>query len=130
MGRARAFSNLEMGFISPSGEFLSCPFCKHEEMADDLIKALDKEFYDEMSFCAYATDKLVENFGFILIDGCQEVNIQIPNIITEPQKITLELWLSRNKRFIKWFSSESINNLRRCIDWLDKGVKEVQYETR
>lgn len=124
MGRNRDFSNLEMGFISPSGEFLPCPFCGHEQMADELIKKLDKEFWDEMSCCAYATDKLVENFGFILIDGCRDVDIQIPNIVTEPQKIALESWLSRNTRFIKWFSLESINNLRRCLDWLDKGVKD------
>lgn len=124
MGRSRDFSDLEMGFISPSGEFLPCPFCGHEQMADELIKKLDKEFWDNMSFCAYATDKLVKNFGFILIDGCLNVDIQIPNIVTEPQKIALEFWLSRNKRFIKWFSLESINNLRRCIDWLDQGLKE------
>ena len=111
---------LEMGFISPTGEWLPAPFCEHEAKAFEIIK---KHNYETDNLWD-ATDVLVEKFGYILIDGIRTVDIQIPNLVTEEQKICLSHWLVRNKKFIKCMSIESINNLRRCIDWLDEGLKE------
>ena len=121
MARGRDLSKLEMGFISPTGEWLPVPFCEHETKAIELLESYN---YDLHGVLGDATDHLIEKFGYILIDGCHDVDIQIPNIVTDAQKITLEYWLSRNRNFIKWFSVDSINNLRRCLDWLDEGIKE------
>ena len=124
MPRARNLDDLEMGFISPTGEWLSVPFCEHEKKA---LEILEKNNYETDLF-DYATDIVVDKFGYILIDGCHDVDIQVPKIISDAQKIALEQWLSRNKKFIKWLSIESIENLRRCLDWLDEGIKleEIQ----
>ena len=121
---SRLTEELEMGFISPTGEFIPCPFCEHEQTASRLIKRLDRKFYDEMSICSDCTDKLVENFGFILIDGIKEVDVQTPTITTQPQKVELASWLSRNKKYLKYLSLESINNLRQHIDWFDEGLRK------
>ena len=121
MARGRDLSKLEMGFISPTGEWLFVPFCEHETKALEILQSYK---YDLHNVFGNATDHLIEKFGYILIDGCHDVDIQVPTIVTDAQKITLEQWLSRNIKFIKWFSIESINNLRNCLDWLDEGVEE------
>ena len=122
MARARNLDDLEMGFISPTGEWIPVPFCEHAQKAYEILKRYGHEhdFY-------YATDHLIDDFGYILIDGCHDVDIQIPKIVTEDQKITLARWLNKNRKFIKWLSIDSINNLRRCLDWLDEGLKEYEY---
>lgn len=117
----RLTEELEMGFISPTGEWIPASFCEHSETATKILKLHNYE----PEICEDATDTLVEKFGYILIDGISTVDIQTPNLVTEEQKICLNHWLPRNKKFIKYMSIESINNLRRCIDWLDEGLKEV-----
>lgn len=117
---------LEMGFISPTGEWIPAPFCEHESKALEILKKLNYK----IDLLGYATDTVIEKFGYILIDGIRTVDVQIPNLVTEEQKICLSNWLVRNKRFIKYMSMESINNLRRCIDWLDEGIRIEEYKSQ
>lgn len=122
MARARNLDNLEMGFISPTGEWLAVPFCGHEKKAFEI---LEKYSYETGSD---ATDVLIEKFGYILIDGCHDVDIQMPKIVTDAQKITLEHWLYRNRKFIKWLSNDSMDNLLKYIDWLREAVNKEDFE--
>lgn len=123
MARARNLDNLEMGFISPTGEWIPVPFCEHSAKAYEILKSFGHEhdFY-------YATDHLIDDFGYILIDGCHDVDIQMPKIVTGAQKITLEQWLYRNRKFIKWLSNDSVDNLLKYVDWLREAVDMESFE--
>lgn len=116
MVKNEILDGLEMGFISPTGEWLPVPFCEHEGKAAEILETYKYE-YDG---CECATDVLIEKYGYILIDGCREVDIQIPRIITNPQKVTFEKWLFKNEKFIEKMSMDSLNNLSRLVDWVSK----------
>ena len=124
MARSRNLDDVEMGFISPDGQFIAVPFGEHAVTASDILDTLGYE----SGFIEYPTDVIIDKFGYILIDGCHDIDIQTPNIVTQYQKITLGHWLVKNKRFIKWLSRDSIENLRKCLEWLDEGITKEKSE--
>ena len=115
----KAFEDIQMGFISPTGEFIPCDLCGHEEKAYQFCEKMGIDPYDgeKWGYSNGASDVIVK-IGWILIHGIDEVTIEVSGDrpLTEPQKIALGDWTIKHKGYEKFFSRETLEILMRNIE--------------
>lgn len=113
----------QFGFISPTGEFIACDICDHEDKAVKFCESLNIDPYDEQTWgwdCC-ATDVLIKQ-GWILIHGINELEIEIPENrpITEDQRLRLAVWFNLHSEkygnILKDCSQETIKNLEKVFE--------------
>lgn len=110
--------DVEFGFISPSGEWIPCDICNHEEKAYEICKFLGVDPYEEPYTFADGASDVIVRLGWILIHGIGDVTIEIPSKrpLTEPQKIALGDWAIKHKGYEKFFSRETLEILIQSIE--------------
>ena len=114
----KVFEDIQMGFISPTGEFIPCDLCGHEEKAYEFCQKMGVDPYDEPYTFADGASDVIVRLGWILIHGIGDITIEIPNKrpLTEPQKIALGDWAIKHKGYEKFFSRETLEILTRNIE--------------
>ena len=114
----KAFEDIQMGFISPTGEFIPCDLCGHEEKAYEFCQKMGVDPYDEPYIFAEGASDVIVRLGWILIHGINEVCIEIPESrpLTGPQKIALGDWAIKHRGYEKFYSRSTLENLERNIE--------------
>lgn len=127
MGKLK-IEDVEFGFISPSGEWIACDTCFHEEKAYDFCESLGIDPYDgeKWGYSNGASDVIVK-IGWILIHGIGDVTIEIPEDrpLTMAQRGALILWLKKNAKYAKFFDKETIDFLLKFCEEEEKRLDDL-----